>query len=642
MKNKIANITIMLLGLGAVNGLEPQFASAAFASPGKDLQSPESVADLPAPALLLESGAGSYLPLPHRAMPGSAVTGRFNPGALNAARLRLDLPDGRSLRVNRSHESWLPRGDHGWVGEIQDQPGSLVTLTQVRGVVSGFIHYGAETWEVESDGPGRSRLYRVDEDKFPPEGPITNGAHDGASATIAAEPFISASVAEPVTQDILVVYTDEAANAHGGADSLRTKTVSAVNAANAAYQNSAIGITLNLVGFERVAYAQTGDMGVSLSDLRGTTDGKMDEVHTRRNQLGADLVSLLTSEGNYCGIAYLGSASGSPSNAFSVVSPGCFSGHTFAHELGHNQGNHHDRINGDGSPAYPYAYGYRTCDYPLLANGQSFRTVMAYSCSGTGRVNYFSNPNKTYNTAPMGIAYETDPANSADNARSMNNTAAVIAAYRSGSAGKPPNAPSSLNGSAPAFDRISLSWQDNSNDESGFTLQRSVSGGSWYDRATLSANTSGFSDLGLTGNTQYAYRVRAYNSAGVSLFSNEILVRTPSSSPSPGAPDTASLTISGLTVNLQWSNVEGETGYEIQRETYNDKRKVWTVSPTLVTADVTSQSLTLSTGTYRFKIRAYNGAGNSSWVVFGCATCSPDGSFTLASTGVGGKGGGKK
>ena len=72
----------------------------------------------------------------------------------------------------------------------------------------------------------------------------------------------------------------------------------------------------------------------ALSDITGTSDGKMDYVHSMRDSCGADLVALIIEHNQYCGIAYLG-----PSIAlgFSVTARGCATGYySFGHEIGHN------------------------------------------------------------------------------------------------------------------------------------------------------------------------------------------------------------------------------------------------------------------------------------------------------------------
>ncbi len=86
-------------------------------------------------------------------------------------------------------------------------------------------------------------------------------------------------------------------------------------------------------------------MSTDLSRLRATNDGYMDELHSLRDSYGADLVSLIENEPAYCGYAYrMTSLSTSfASSAFSVVHHSCATGYySFAHEIGHNQGAHHD------------------------------------------------------------------------------------------------------------------------------------------------------------------------------------------------------------------------------------------------------------------------------------------------------------
>ena len=74
-------------------------------------------------------------------------------------------------------------------------------------------------------------------------------------------------------------------------------------------------------------------------------DGFMDGVHARRDQLGADLVSLIVdNDTGSCGVAWLmqtPSVTFAP-QAFSVTVYDCISpNYTFGHELGHNMGAAH-------------------------------------------------------------------------------------------------------------------------------------------------------------------------------------------------------------------------------------------------------------------------------------------------------------
>jgi len=84
-----------------------------------------------------------------------------------------------------------------------------------------------------------------------------------------------------------------------------------------------------------------------------------------------------------------------------------------------------------------------------------------------------------------------------------------------------PVAPSNLEATAISSSTVSLTWTDNSNDEDGFIIERSLSSGSGYAQIdTVAPNIQGYLDTNLNTSTQYFYRVRAYNSVGNSNYSN--------------------------------------------------------------------------------------------------------------------------
>ncbi len=143
---------------------------------------------------------------------------------------------------------------------------------------------------------------------------------------------------------------------------------------------------------------------------------------------------------------------------------------------------------------------------------------MAYNCSGgCKRVAQFSNPDVLYNGQPTGTSSGND------NTRTMNTTAATVASFRAGSTPTQPTIPAkpgSLNAAAASASTIELSWSDNSSDESGFRVERSDDGVNFAEIASLPANSSSYSDNNLAPDTLYSYRARAWNSAGISGYSN--------------------------------------------------------------------------------------------------------------------------
>ena len=564
--------------------------------------------------------------LPRNAKAQSGVVGALDPGVLSAQTLSLTLADGRTINARVQRTATDAKFDgQSWIGTFDDQPGSLAVITKARGVTTGFVTYGSETFEITPARiAGQHLLYRVDDSKLPTAEPVlippaatekdaqSSGASSDSSATLDA-------ATGGYVHDLLIVYTP-ASKARYGQATLESMIQSAVQAANQAYQNSAINITLNLVGLQETSYTETGAIQTSLYDIQGTSDGKMDDVHRLRDQLGADIVSLISEDGDACGIAWAmrTESSSFASTAFNVVNSGCLSNHSLAHEVGHNQGNMHDRASTTNTGAFPYSYGYRRC----MSDGTGFRTVMAYACSGANRVAWFSSPIAFYNGYPTGIAYESDAANSADNARSMNNTADTVAAFRGAGGGSTPiaptapTAPTSLSASATSASSVTVRWADNSSDETGFRLERSTNGVDFLEIATMGAGTTSYSNSGLAAQTTYYYRVRAYNGSGNSGYSNTGSVATPQvATPPPAAPESVAATNNAdgsATVN--WADASNnETSFEVRREKWDLRKLAWGSATTVgsVPTGVTSLVDMTNSGTFRYTVRAVNSGGAS-------------------------------
>jgi murein DD-endopeptidase MepM/ murein hydrolase activator NlpD len=117
----------------------------------------------------------------------------------------------------------------------------------------------------------------------------------------------------------------------------------------------------------------------------------------------------------------------------------------------------------------------------------------------------------------------------------------------------PPVAPASLAVTGSTSSSISLAWQHDSTDEQGFDIQRSLAGSAtWTDLPGAGAGSSGYTDTGLTASTSYDYRVRAFNAAGASAWSNVVTGAT-----NPGSAISLSATgykVRGVqSVDLSWS-----------------------------------------------------------------------------------------
>jgi hypothetical protein len=98
----------------------------------------------------------------------------------------------------------------------------------------------------------------------------------------------------------------------------------------------------------------------------------------------------------------------------------------------------------------------------------------------------------------------------------------------------PPPAPGNLVATAASSTRIDLTWTDVAG-EAGYKIERklaSASSTAWAQIATTGANVVSYQNTsGLTPNTSYNYRVRAWTTGGNSGYSNTATATTPATSP---------------------------------------------------------------------------------------------------------------
>jgi Fibronectin type III domain len=83
-----------------------------------------------------------------------------------------------------------------------------------------------------------------------------------------------------------------------------------------------------------------------------------------------------------------------------------------------------------------------------------------------------------------------------------------------------PAPPSNLRAMAVSSSRINLAWTDNSANETGFNIQRSIDGINFSLFAQVGPNVTTYNNTGLNASTKYQYRVRSYNGSNRSAFSN--------------------------------------------------------------------------------------------------------------------------
>ena len=118
-----------------------------------------------------------------------------------------------------------------------------------------------------------------------------------------------------------------------------------------------------------------------------------------------------------------------------------------------------------------------------------------------------------------------------------------------------PAPPSNLTATAVSDTQVNLSWKDNSSNETGFRIERKTGpDGAYAEIATGAAGITTYQNPGLVKGTTYFYRVRAYNVAGNSGYSNE-------ASATPGGTAGALYSVDNIVGNMRFVPATGLGGF---------------------------------------------------------------------------------
>jgi hypothetical protein len=215
----------------------------------------------------------------------------------------------------------------------------------------------------------------ADDQRIGQKAPLDEAANDTANDGT-AQPL-----SDPVV-DMLVAYTPAAREHQGGKAAIEALIQMGVADTNQAFRDSGVGLQVRLVGMMETAQNESSDLNGDLTALRGTNDGKWDEIHTMRKRLGADQVTLVAAYLSNSSAAGIGYVNATASSAFTIMRDTYFRQYTLAHEFGHNLGLNHS----DG----------------LESSAGRFRTIIAYG--SYPRIRRYSNPALSYNGYPTGDA----------------------------------------------------------------------------------------------------------------------------------------------------------------------------------------------------------------------------------------------
>ncbi|MBN1952849.1 MAG: hypothetical protein JW801_16720 [Bacteroidales bacterium] len=158
---------------------------------------------------------------------------------------------------------------------------------------------------------------------------------------------------------------------------------------------------------------------------------------------------------------------------------------------------------------------------------------------------------------------------------------------------------------------VTLSWSDTSDDEDGFTIERSENSGAWAVVASLAANSTSWTDNSINYNNSYDYRAAAYNNIGSSPYAAGISIFAEQFMP-PADPSDISLSYDAEVpeIVISWTdNSDNEEGFTLERSINGGAFSSLTA---LAVNTVSYTDAAISYGDdYGYRISAYNEKGSS-------------------------------
>jgi titin len=128
-----------------------------------------------------------------------------------------------------------------------------------------------------------------------------------------------------------------------------------------------------------------------------------------------------------------------------------------------------------------------------------------------------------------------------------------------------PNAPTGLSVGGATDSSLTLSWTDNSNNETGFRIYRSGSQSGTYTQIATTSATS-YTNAGLSSETTYWYKVSAYNDAGESAQTapaSGTTLAPPVVLPNPPSNPVIS-NVTATSATMSWTdNSNNESGFQV-------------------------------------------------------------------------------
>jgi hypothetical protein len=162
--------------------------------------------------------------------------------------------------------------------------------------------------------------------------------------------------------------------------------------------------------------------------------------------------------------------------------------------------------------------------------------------------------------------------------------------------------------------QASMSWQDNSNNETGFAIERSTNGSNvWQQVGTVGANVTSFTNTGLTPSTEYRYRVKSFNNVSAyPFYTNLVTATTPvNQALQPAAPSNLVGTLAFTALTITWAdNSNNEDTFVIQKPSLTGSG--WVTEKTVPANSTTTTVYARSAQINQFRVIARNSTGGDS------------------------------
>ena len=198
-------------------------------------------------------------------------------------------------------------------------------------------------------------------------------------------------------------------------------------------------------------------------------------------------------------------------------------------------------------------------------------------------------------------------------ALTVTSLALLLLSFRVNAQGTPA-APSGLKAEAESDTEIVLNWEDNSNNEDLFVIERSVGNQNNFEViSTISKNNETFIDEFPGPKTTYFYRVKARNVTFFgnrdSNYSNVANATTPGPPEAPVGLDAS--TLSKTSIQVSWNEGSDDTeNYRIERSKDKDDNFKFVTNVSSNTTNYLDDQLSSNTE-YHYRVSAFNEYGNS-------------------------------